>query len=61
MSFSKSREHSVAIGLVFAGLLVSSCNSKVESRPPGPAEVATVTICPQRVVLTTELPGRTSA
>ena len=49
------------MGLVLAGLLVSSCKSKVESRPPGPAEVVVVTIRPERVVLTTELPGRTCA
>ena len=37
---------------------------RIEGGPPppaGPVEVATVTLRPERVVLTTELPGRTSA
>ena len=50
-----------AIGLVFAGLLYSSCGSRVAPPPAGPVEVATVTIRPERIVLTMELPGRTSA
>lgn len=61
MLFSKQRIHLAAAVLILAGLLMASCKSKVESRPPGPAEVAIVTIRPERVVLTTELPGRTSA
>jgi membrane fusion protein (multidrug efflux system) len=61
MSFSKWSKHFSVTGLVLAGLLMSSCKSKVDSRPAGPAEVATVTIRPERVVLTTELPGRTSS
>ena len=61
MSFGKWPRHLVAIGLVFAGLLMSSCKSRVSGPPAGPPEVATVTILPERVVLTTELPGRTSA
>jgi membrane fusion protein (multidrug efflux system) len=48
-------------GLVLAGLLFSGCQSQVASRPPGAAEVATVTLRPEPVLLTTELPGRTSA
>jgi len=48
-------------GLLVAGLLISGCESKVAPRPAGPAEVAIVTLRPERVVLTTELPGRTSA
>jgi len=62
MSFGKWPKYLVVTGLVLAGLLVTSCKSKVNSAPAaGPAEVATVTIRPERVVLTTELPGRTSA
>ncbi len=61
MSFGKWPKYLVASGLVLAGLLVSSCKSKVASPPAGPVEVAIVTIRPERVVLTTELPGRTSA
>jgi len=47
--------------LVLAGLLLSGCQSQVAGRPPGPVEVATVTLRPERVLLTTELPGRISA
>ncbi len=48
-------------GLLFAGLLASGC--KKASAPPlmGPIEVGFVTLSPERIMLTTELPGRTSA
>jgi membrane fusion protein (multidrug efflux system) len=61
MPFSVWYKHFGVTGLVFAGLFLSSCKSN--SAPPlaGPAEVAVVTIRPERVVLTTEMPGRTSA
>lgn len=62
---SKKRSCVVAAGLVFAGLLLSGCkeNVNVSASPPAmpPPEVAVVTVHPERVVLTTELPGRTSA
>lgn len=61
MSFGKWPKYLIATGLVLVGPLVSSCKSKVA--PPaaaGPAEVGTVIIRPERVVLTTQLPGRTS-
>jgi membrane fusion protein (multidrug efflux system) len=63
MSFDKWSKYLVVTGLVLASLLVSSCKSTQTVAGPaaGPAEVATVTIRPERVVLTTELPGRTSA
>ena len=50
--------------LIAASLLFAGCQKQSEQAgpPPRPApEVATVTITPQRVELTTELPGRTSA
>jgi len=41
---------------------MASCDRQQQSPPPPPApEVATVTVQTQQVVLTTELPGRTSA
>lgn len=49
------------VGLILAGMLASGCASKVAPAPAGPPEVATVTLRSERVVLTTELPGRTSA
>jgi membrane fusion protein (multidrug efflux system) len=61
MSFSNWSKHLAVMGLVFAGLLMSSCKSKVAPPPAGLAEVAFVTLSAERVVLTTELPGRTSA
>jgi membrane fusion protein (multidrug efflux system) len=62
MSLGKWPKYLIVTGLVLAGLFLSSCKSKVTaSHPAGPAEVATVTIHPERVVLSTELPGRTCA
>jgi len=51
--------------LVFAallgGLFFAGCDRSTQSQGPPPVpEVATVTVQPQKVVLTTELPGRTS-
>lgn len=51
-----------SIGILAAGLLLSGCGKKTSAvaTPQGPLEVGVVTIQPQRVALTTELPGRTS-
>jgi membrane fusion protein, multidrug efflux system len=47
--------------VLFAGLLLDGCDRQ-QAPPPTPVpEVATVTAQPQQIVLTTELPGRTSA
>ncbi len=48
-------------GLIFALSIVSGCKSNVAPPPAGPPEVATVTLHPEKVVLTTELPGRIAA
>jgi len=61
MSFSRRSKNFGLIGLVLAGVLLSSCKAKVNRPPAGPPEVAIVTIRTELVVLTTELPGRTSA
>ncbi|MBW2057381.1 MAG: efflux RND transporter periplasmic adaptor subunit [Deltaproteobacteria bacterium] len=51
----------VLVALI-GGLLLTDCNRRQQSPPPPRVpEVGIVTIKPQRVVLTTELPGRTSA
>jgi membrane fusion protein (multidrug efflux system) len=43
------------------GLWVGGCDRRQESAPPPPVpEVAVVTVQPQQITLTTELPGRTS-
>ena len=44
------------------GAWLTGCGSRIEAQPaPVIPEVATITLRPQRVELTTELPGRTSA
>ncbi len=52
-------------GLVWAsaliGLFLNGCERKPQAPPPPIPEVATVQVSTQSVVLTTELPGRTSA
>ncbi|MGP8282504.1 MAG: efflux transporter periplasmic adaptor subunit, partial [Desulfomonilaceae bacterium] len=44
-----------------ATLLLLGCDRQQQSAPPPIPEVTTMTIQPQRLLLTTELPGRTSA
>jgi len=53
----------VALGVALLDLLwVAGCDQRIEAQPASQApEVAVVTIQPQRVELTTELPGRTAA
>jgi len=46
--------------ILFAGFLSGGCDRRVESPPPPIPEVAVVTVQPEPIVLTTELPGRTS-
>ncbi|MBN2031679.1 MAG: efflux RND transporter periplasmic adaptor subunit [Deltaproteobacteria bacterium] len=52
------------VGIIFGGLLVNCCGQQSTSGGPpqgGTPEVTTVIVQPQHVLLTTELPGRTSA
>ncbi len=53
----------IATGFVLTGILILGGCGQQAGGPPqgGPPEVAVVTIQPQRVVITTELVGRTSA
>ncbi len=51
---------SVVLVALIGGLLLTGCNRRQQSPPPPVPEVAIVTIKPQKVVLTTELPGRTA-
>ncbi len=52
----------VVVMALLSGLLLGGCDRKQQSQTPPPVpEVATVTVQPQQIVLTTELPGRTSA
>ena len=51
----------LSIGLAALGaMLAAGCSKPDAGPPPGPAEVGTVTLAAERVVLTTELPGRTT-
>jgi membrane fusion protein (multidrug efflux system) len=45
---------------LFCGLWMTACNRQGQAPPPPVPEVATVTVARQQVLLTTELPGRTS-
>jgi membrane fusion protein (multidrug efflux system) len=49
-----------AIAVLVEGLIMSGCGSEQAAPRPALPEVAIVTVNPERVVLTTELPGRTS-
>jgi membrane fusion protein (multidrug efflux system) len=49
------------VGSLLLGLVSGGCDRQKAQSPSPIAEVSTVTVKPQRVMLTTELPGRTSA
>jgi membrane fusion protein (multidrug efflux system) len=51
----------VVSGVLACSLWLSGCSSSTSAPPPPVPEVATVTVQTEQVVLTTELPGRTSA
>src|SRR5512136_2511901 len=59
---ASGRGNLLAVPIVLAcGLWLSGCDSSKSAPPPPVAEVATVTVQTERIVLTTDLPGRTSA
>jgi len=60
MAFNISRGSRV-VGMVLLGLLIPACKQQAQLPPMGPVEVATVTIQPESTLLTTQLPGRTTA
>ena len=52
----------VVLAALSCSYLLAGCDRSTQSQPPPPVpEVATVTVQPQKVLLTTELPGRTAA
>jgi len=52
----------VVLAALLGGLLPAGCDRSTQSQPAPPVpEVATVTVRPQKVLLTAELPGRTAA
>ncbi len=59
--FSEPRSWALFFLIALVGtLLLAGCNRQQQSASPPAPEVATVTMQPQQLVLTTELPGRTS-
>jgi membrane fusion protein, multidrug efflux system len=46
--------------VLLCGLALTACNRKPPASAAPPPEVATTTVAPQPILLTTELPGRTS-
>jgi membrane fusion protein (multidrug efflux system) len=52
---------SPTLSIAVMALLAAACGKKEQGPPPGPPEVGFVTIQPQSVAITTDLPGRTSA
>lgn len=51
----------IAVGMLAFSLLLGGCDKKKGATPPpGPPEVAVLTVQPQSVTLTTELSGRTA-
>jgi len=60
---TRARKTLIAAVLFTMGLTLSGCGKETQSaaRPQGPPEVGVIAVEPQKVSLTTELPGRTSA
>jgi len=61
MPYKNWYRYAGAATCVIAGLLLSGCKPRQAPPVAGPAEVAVVTVKSERVVLTTELPGRINA
>ena len=61
MQINDRAKRIATIGVLVVGLITSGCSSRQPPPEPAIPDVAIVTINPERVVLTTELPGRTSA
>jgi membrane fusion protein (multidrug efflux system) len=64
MQRNKRAKQIIVVGVLVGGLIMGGCGQqKGASGPPkgGPAEVAVITVQPEKVSITTELSGRTSA
>jgi membrane fusion protein (multidrug efflux system) len=61
MQINNRVKHIVIMEVFILGLITSGCGSEHAAPKPATPEVAIVTVHPERVVLTTELPGRISA
>ncbi len=55
------RRNFVFASLILTALFIPGCRKKPAAPPPGPAQVAVVTVQTERVALKTELPGRINA
>lgn len=61
MQMNDRVERIATMGVLILGLITSGCPAQQAAPPPAVPEVAVVTVQAERVILTTELPGRTSA
>jgi membrane fusion protein (multidrug efflux system) len=63
MQINQRIKEILVMGATVAWLITSGCDRPQAQAPSSPSlpEVATVTVQPQKIVLTTELPGRTSS
>ncbi|MGE5843148.1 MAG: biotin/lipoyl-binding protein, partial [Deltaproteobacteria bacterium] len=61
MQINDGAKRILTAGVLILGLITSGCGQQHAAPPPATPEVAIVTVQAERVVLTTELPGRTSA
>lgn len=62
MQFTNKTRLFTAVGLLIGGVMMTGCGKKTTAAPPpaAPPEVGVMVVQPQRVTLTTELPGRTT-
>lgn len=50
----------MVLGVLLCGMTLTACKRQAQAPPLMTPEVATVTVTPRRILLTTELPGRTA-
>lgn len=60
-SMYPTRKRSVVLAILLGGLLLAGCDRQQQAPPPPVPEVGVVTVRAHEVILTSELPGRTSA
>jgi membrane fusion protein (multidrug efflux system) len=61
MQVDNKAKRILAMGTLVFGLIASGCGTQEAAPKPAIPEVSIVTVQPEQIVLTTELPGRTSA
>lgn len=61
MRLNESIRWNVVPAILMVGLLLAGCGRQQQPPPPPAPEVAVITVEPQQIALTTELPGRTAA